>query len=43
MSAPLVVIWTPEDVRAAAELAALFPSEPHVAPVVDLFLREVIA
>jgi hypothetical protein len=43
---PLTVIWSPADVREAAELAARFLTEPFpaaLAPVVDIRTREVIA
>lgn len=42
MNAP-VLIWTPEDARIAAELAATFPSvDVAPAPVVDIRTREVL-
>lgn len=44
---PLTVIWTPADVREAAELAARLLTEPAfpaaLAPVVDIRTREVLA
>lgn len=44
---PLTTIWTPADVREAAELAARFLTEPGsaatLAPVIDIATRAVLA